>query len=78
MARNLEAGAVARPKTTLRLSRAHLSKCVITAKVAKGKVGPFSLADVGRFVGIKHSDRWGYARISNVISPTEVEARTFK
>lgn len=42
--------------------------------VAKGHE-PFSKADISRIIGIRHGERWGYARVTSVSSSHEVRAR---
>ncbi len=45
--------------------------------VAKGH-DVFAPTDALRVIGIRHGDRWGYARVNEFISPREVEARILR
>ena len=76
IARNFEADVTARPGLTLEpsgLTQRETSDEGIRI-VAEGHE-PFRPEDEHRLVGICHSERWGYARISEVLSSREVEAR---
>lgn len=71
-----EGEAKARPGQTLAVS-------VTTLRASKGKTvrmvaaghQPFKETDVGRTIGIRHGDRWGYARVIAFISPKQAEMR---
>jgi integrase len=67
LAGHLKTSAVAKP---LRASESH-GDTKITAK----EHGPFSEGDVGRIIGLRHAKRWGYARITEVTSAKQADAR---
>jgi integrase len=71
IARSLEGDAVARPPQTLEPSATTGRRVRI---VAQGHE-PFKGSDEGRVIGIRHDDRWGYARVVEVVSKKQVEAR---
>lgn len=72
MTRVLEKSIEARPDQALQPSAAKGSRIQITVKGRE----PFKTADVHRVVAIRHDKGWGYARITEVISPKVIEART--
>jgi integrase len=63
----LKASAVAKP---LRASEMR-GNANITAK----DHGPFSEHDIGRVIGLRHGDRWGYVRITEVATAKQAKAR---
>lgn len=74
--KSCEATLPARPGETLHVT--HISTPAARGRdariIAKGHA-PFSAADIGRAIGIKHGDRWGYARVMEIVSPQEAKMR---
>ncbi|WP_119304185.1 tyrosine-type recombinase/integrase [Dongia deserti] len=76
MMRRHESEARARPGQSLAVS-------ITTQRAAKGKTvklvatghAPFKETDVGRIVGIRHGESWGYCRVTEITSPKQAEAR---
>jgi integrase len=78
MARPLTADVTARPGQTMAVSRTTPRKGKdreIVLRLAGRGHRPLSEGDVGRVIGIRHDDRWGWCRVLEIKAPDKAEVR---